>query len=54
MTENLPITINVNKIEIHITFRIKTGYCLELLTTKTMKLLGGTNNRITEDDENVW
>ena len=33
-------------------FEIKTGYCLELLTPKTMKLLGGTETKITKK-ENV-
>ena len=32
--------IYVNKIENRITFRIKTGHYLELLTPETMKLLG--------------
>ena len=36
------IKIYVNKIENRITFKIKTGYYLELLTPKTMKLLGST------------
>ena len=36
-------------------FEIKTGYYLELLTPKTMKLLGGTETKITknENGENV-
>ena len=36
------IKIYVNKIENRITFKIKTGYYLELLTPKTMELLGST------------
>ena len=36
------IKIYVNKTEIRITFKIKTGYYFELLTPKTMKLLGST------------
>ena len=32
----------VNKIENRITFKIKKGYYLELLTHETMKLLGST------------
>ena len=38
-----------------ITFRIKTGYYLELLTPAMMKLLGCTKNKITKDvnGENV-
>ena len=44
--------IYVNKIENRITFKIKTGYYLELLTPETIKLLGSTKSKITED-ENV-
>ena len=49
------IQIYVNKIENRITFKIKDGYNLELLTPKRMKLLGGTENKITKDKngENV-
>ena len=45
----------VNKIENRITFKIKTGYHLELLTPETMKLLGSTKNKIAKDKngENV-
>ena len=43
------IRIYVNKIENRITFKIKTGYYLELLTPETMKLLGSTENKITKD-----
>ena len=45
----------VNRIENRITFKIKTGYYLQLLTSETMKLLGSTKNKITEDknSENV-
>ena len=54
-TDNLSIKININKIENRITFKIKTGYYLKLLTPETMKLLGSTENEITEDKngENV-
>ena len=38
------IRIYVNKIENRITFQIKTGYYLELLTPETMKLLGSTES----------
>ena len=44
-----PVQIYVNKIENRITFKIKTKYRLELLTPETMKLLGSTENKITED-----
>ena len=54
-TDNTSIMIYVNKIENRITFKIKTGYYLDLLTTETMKLLGGTKSKITkgENSENV-
>ena len=39
MTDNPPVRIYVNKTEKTITFRIKTGYYLEILTPKTMKHL---------------
>ena len=53
--DNPPVQIYVNKIENRITFKIKKGYSLELLTLETMKLLGSTKNKITEDKngENV-
>ena len=49
------VQIYVNKNENRITFKIKNGYSLELLTPETMKLLGSTDNKITEDEngENV-
>ena len=43
------IRVYINKIEDRITFKIKTGYYLELLTPETMKLLGSTENKITKD-----
>ena len=39
----------VNKIENRITFRIKNGYSLELLTPETMNLLGSTERKIVKD-----
>ena len=47
--------IYVKKIENRITFKIKIEYYLELLTPKTMKLLGSTKSKITKDKngENV-
>ena len=49
------IQICVNKIENRVTFRIKNGYSLELLTPETMKLVGSTKNKIIKDKngENV-
>ena len=43
------VQIYVNKIENRIILKIKNGYSLELLTPKTMKLLGNTKNEITEN-----
>ena len=43
LTGDLPIGI-------YVTFRIKTGYCLQLLTLGTMKLLGSTKCKITKDE----
>ena len=48
-TDNPSIKIDVNKIENRITFKIKTGYYLELLTPERMKLLGSTKSKITKD-----
>ena len=54
-TDKPSIRIYVNKTENRITFKIKDGYSLELLTKETMKLLGSTENKITKDKngENV-
>ena len=45
----------INRIENRITFKIKNGYCLKLVTPETMKLLGSTESKITKDKngENV-
>ena len=45
----------MNEIENIITFKIKTGHYLELLTPETMTLPGSTENKITKDKngENV-
>ena len=45
----------INRIEYRITFKIKSGYYLELLTQETIKLLGSTESKITKDKngENV-
>ena len=48
MIDNFPIRIYVNKIENGITFKIKTGYYLTLLTPETMKVLGSTENKTTK------
>ena len=43
------------KTEYKITFKIKTGYYLELLTPETMRLFGKTENKRTKDkySENI-
>ena len=48
-TNKPSIRIYVNKIENRITFKIKTGYYLELLTLETVKLLRSTKIKITKD-----
>ena len=45
--DNPPTEIFVSRNENGITFKIKNGYYLELLTPKTMKLLGNTKSKIT-------
>ena len=54
-TDNPSLRIYVNKIKNRITFKIKTGFYLELFMPETMKLLGRTKSKITKDknDENV-
>ena len=49
-TVNPSIRIYINKIENRVTFKIKTGYYLELLTPETMKLLGSTKSKITKNE----
>ena len=52
--EQSPILIYANRILNRVSFRIKTGYKLELLTNKTMRLLGdGPIIDTTENGENV-
>ena len=43
------VQIYVNKIENRVTFKIKNGYSLKLLTIETIKLLGSTENKLTKD-----
>ena len=48
------VLIYVNKFENRVTFKIKNGNTLELLTPETMKLLGSTKNKIKDKNgENV-
>ena len=53
--DNPSIQMYLNRIENRITFKIKNGYYLELLTPETMKLLGSTKSKITKNKncENV-
>ena len=51
-TDNASMKIYLNKAENRITFRIKTGYYLELFTLEIperMKLLGSTKNKTAKD-----
>ena len=48
-TDNPSIIMYVNKIENRITFKIKTGYYLELVTSETIKFLGSTKSKITKN-----
>ena len=43
------VHIYVNKTENRVTFKIKDGYSIELLTPVTTKLLGSTENKVTKD-----
>ena len=51
VNDNPPIRIYVNKIENKITFKIKTGYYLELSTLETIMLLGSTKKKMTKDEK---
>ena len=53
--DNPSIRMYINRTENRITFKIKNGYYLELLTPKTLNLLGSTESKITKDKngENV-
>ena len=50
LTENPPIQIYPNKIKNRIVFKIKTGYKLEFLSPKTMKLLRSTKKDVDKDE----
>ena len=49
LTENPPVQIYPNKIKNRITFKIKAGYKLELLTPETMRLLESTKKDVDAD-----
>ena len=44
------IKMYINKIENRITFKIKTGYYIGLVTSETIKLLGSTKSNITKSE----
>ena len=48
--DNPSIRMYINRTENRITFKIKNGYYLELLTPETMKLLGSSKSKITKDE----
>ena len=48
-TDNPSKRICVNKLENRITFKIKTGYYLKILTPEPMQLLGSNENKITKN-----
>ena len=54
-TDNPSVQIYVNKTKNRITFKLKNGYSLKILTTETMKVVGSTENRIPsfKNSENV-
>ena len=47
--DNPSIRMYINRTVNRITFKIKSGYYIELLTPETMKLLGRTESEITKD-----
>ena len=49
LTKNAPVEIYLNKIKTRVDFKIKTGFKLELLSPKTMKLLGSTKKDVDQD-----
>ena len=51
LVENSPIQIYPNKTKNRIVFTVKTGYKLELLSLKTMKLLGSTKKDVDKDKD---
>ena len=51
IADNPTVQIYVNKIKNRIVFNINTGYKLELLSPKTMRLLGSSKKDINEDKD---
>ena len=50
VSDNLSVMIYVNKVGNRITFKIKTGYNLKLLTSETIKLFGSTKSKTSKDE----
>ena len=48
---NPPVQIYPNEIKNRIVFKVKTGYELELSSSKTMKLLGSSKNDVDQDND---
>ena len=51
ISDNSPIQIYVHKTENRIIFKIKIGYKLELLSPRTVKLLGRTKKDVDQDKD---
>ena len=51
LSKSPPVQISPNEIKSSIVFEIKTGYKLEVLTPKTMKLLGSTKKDVDKDKD---
>ena len=50
VSDNPPIRIHIYKIGNRVTFKIKTGYFLEMLTSETMNIFGSTKSKITKNE----
>ena len=55
VTDNPSLRKYINKTENKITFKMKTGYYLKLLTSEPIKILGSTKSKLNKDKngENV-
>ena len=51
VTDKPSTRIYVNKIEIRMTFKVKAGYYLELLTPEAIKLFRSAKSKITKDEK---
>ena len=54
LTTNLPIHININRINNGLVFKINDGYKLELETPETMKVFGSTQKLIDKTKNGEW